>query len=98
MHHLFGVVLIVLLIMLLWETIALIFWLFVLAGYLIAFFALLLWLPIAAAIDLRRYLKRRRMASTFGLDAVTIALEQELTNETTVTLTQGSNGVWRPRT
>jgi hypothetical protein len=98
MHFLFGLVLIALVIMWLWVTIALIGLLIRLACYLIVLLFLLAWLPIAAGVDLYRYVKRRRMASAVNLDAVTVASEQEPAEKPAVTLTQNSNGVWRPRT
>jgi hypothetical protein len=82
MHLLFGIVLIVLVVLLVRETIILIGLLFQLAWRLIALFFLLVWLPIAAGIDLHRYCARRRMLREIGLDAVTIALGEELTGRT----------------
>jgi hypothetical protein len=100
MHLFFVILLTVLVIWWVWGTCALIFWLFMLAGHL---FVLAFWLLvtpfrllIAGSIELIRYLKRRQLASTVGLDAVTVTLEQELTREPPVVLAQNRNGVWEP--
>jgi hypothetical protein len=96
MHFLFAIVLIVLLVMLLWETAILIGLLLRLACCLSALPFVLLWLAIAAGIELHRYWQRRQIASTVGLDTVTVALEQELARGPAVILTQNSNGIWEP--
>ena len=90
MHLVFGIVLIVLVMMLAWETLILIGLLLRLACYLIALPFLLVWLLITVGIELHRYLKRQQLASAIGLDAVTVALQPELA----VTLTRNRNGVW----
>jgi hypothetical protein len=97
MNLLFCIVLIILVMMRLWDTVGLI-GLLPLASYLIALPFLLLWLAIAASIEFHQYVKRRRLASNVGLDAVAVALEQELTQDPAVTLAQNRNGEWVPRT
>jgi hypothetical protein len=97
MHLLFGIVLVVLVVLWIHATIILIGLLLRLTLYLAALPFLLVWLVIAAGIELHRYCKRPRLASTVGLDAVTVALEQELARRPAVTLTQNSNGIWEPR-
>jgi hypothetical protein len=97
MHLLFALLLAILLPLLVWETLALIFWLLVLACRLIVLPFLLLCMLIAAFVDLHSHFKRRRLASTVGLDAVTIALEPELARGPVVTLTRNAKGIWEPR-
>jgi hypothetical protein len=62
----------------LWETLVVIGLLLQLACYLIALLFLLAWSPIAAGIELYRYLKRQRGASEVGFDDIVLWVEHHL--------------------
>ena len=96
MHLVFGIVLITLVMMLVWETLVLIGLFIRLACYLIALPFMLLWLAIGACIELDRYFRRRRVAGAVGLDAVRDALEPESARGPAIALAQNSDGIWEP--
>ena len=77
MHLLFGIVLIILAIWLVWETLVLVALLIQLAWQIIVLLFLIAGLPFAACVDLWRYLKRRRLANAVGPEVVAIAVEDE---------------------